>query len=258
MAQVGYKLCTMDELTTGDKALVYQKLDQRVARVAGGCWELVNNNTYIASSHRLIFKAIRKGDDVEQYAVRTIDALREKNGFEVQEHKGYEMSCFNPRCLNPAHQVKAKQPVSVEAVTPDKMDLIQAMRNNGWNTRLMQEHVSVKAYTEMLAAGNDNIKVRYIDLDFEMLALIADLYKDGLRPTFKSMLDATGLTEDELLPYGFAVTAIESRSLSPERALRTSTMLRLMAAGKSNRQIVAETDEGILRVQAFRGALYGG
>lgn len=89
-----------------------------------------------------------------------------------------------------------------------------------------------------------------------MLLKIARLYEDGKSP-FAKIMAATGLTVDQLLPYGYAESAISKRSGSRANAEKTVAILTAIKNGEPSSKISVDLNEPVGHIYTFKGALYG-
>lgn len=253
-----YKEYKVKEMSTGQLATAYQKLDKSLIKTAGGCWELANNRTRPANQHRLQFKSIRTADGYDVEAVKTQNLVRHRYGYIVDDLSNYERSCGNTYCLNPAHHSRAI-PVGQSGkagVLPEHIEVATRMRETGWTTEQIKSYTSAGAYLEVLRnkTRESADPVALHTMDYAVLEKIANAYRTG-NPNFANLMTITGLTLDELLPYGFADRAIATRSKS--NAPTTAMMIKRFAEGVVAKEIAKELGISVNKVTQFKGALYG-
>lgn len=255
-----YKEHKVLEMTTGDLAIAYQKVDRRIRKVAGGCWEWDGNNSTTAARHRLQFKIIRvEGGERETHAVKTIDLIRHKNGYRVDEgNRGYTTTCSNPNCFNPAHQISPKF-VDAKPFSMEELEQCKTMRRLGWSTHYQRTYTTQSTYIAVL---NDKsiYAISPTDLaskiDLHKVMLLATMFTIDVIPTIDDMISTTGLSFDELMYYGYAVSFIHRRMKS-KKGGDTLQILKHMTEGKSNGDIAARVGRSVAEIHMFRGALYG-
>lgn len=255
-----YKEHKVLEMTTGDLAIAYQKVDRRIRKVAGGCWEWEGNNSLTATRHRLQFKIIRVDDsERETHAVKTIDLIRHKNGYRVDEgNRGYTTSCKNPYCFNPAHQISPKF-VEHNEFTMEGLERCKEMRRLGWNTYYLRSYTTQSTYIAVL---NDKsvFSIAPVDLatkvDLRIVLRIASMFLSDSTPTIDDMISTTGLPFEELVYYGYAVSFVQRRMGSKKRD-DTMQILQYMVEGKHNGDIAMRVGRSVSEIHMFRGALYG-
>lgn len=255
-----YKEHKVLEMTTGDLALAYQKVDRRIRKVAGGCWEWDGNNSSTATRHRLQFKIIRVADgERETHAVKTIDLIRHKHGYRIDEgNRGYKTTCCNPYCFNPAHQIAPKF-VDDKPFTMKGLEQCKMMRRFGWSTYYQRTYTTQSTY---LAVLND--KTVYatapVDLatkiDLRMVLTLATMFTNDTIPTIDDMVSTTGLSFDELMYYGYAVSFIQRR-MGSKKGGDTLQILKYIVEGRANSDIAARVGRSVAEIHMFRGALYG-
>lgn len=257
-----YKELKIEELTTGQLASAYQKVEKSLSRVAGGCWEFKNNKTTNAVNHRLHISSIKHIDrpaDIE--AVRTIDLIRHKHGFRIEQHSGYEMSCHNDRCFNPAHQVRPRTSWAKKPWSPEDVERSGLLRRNGWSTHYQRTEYGDACYISAKKEAKYNPIVPITLPSIINLATVNKIFElftiEGELPSIDAMMAHTGLTFEQILPYGYAVAAIEQRSKSVERRDACGAMLRGFLEEKTVREIAAENAISPATIHTFRGALYG-
>lgn len=260
---MAYKELQIEELTTGQLAAAYKKLDDSLSRVAGGCWEFKNNNSTNATNHRLQISNVKHIDRPASIeAVRTIDLVRYRNGFRIERHSGYEMSCHNPRCFNPAHQVKARtNGWRKREWTPEMVERCGLLRKNGWSTHYQRKETNDPCYLSAKKEAKyaprvpltlpSVVKMDVVNQLFELFRVGEDV------PTVEAMMAHTGLTFEELLPYGYAVAAIEQRTKSQDRRDMCGAMLRGFLHERPIREIALLNGIQPAQIHVFRGALYG-
>lgn len=255
-----YIMHKVSDMKTGDLAIAYQKVDNRLRKVAGGCWEWGGNNTLSAAKHRLQYKILRTPDgERETHAVKTIDLIRHKNGYRVDVgNRGYRTTCNNPFCFNPAHQIEPKM-VGMDPFTQEMFDTCKTLRKHGWDTHYQRTYTSHTAYAAVLA-DKDNALVAPPDLctkvDLHKVLCIAQMFVGGNVPNIADIISLTGLSFDELVYYGYAVSFIHRR-MSSKTSGDTIQILSLMVEGKSNGEIAKSVGRSITEIHTFRGALYG-
>lgn len=252
-----YKERNVNELTTGELATLYEKLGRKLHRVPGGCWEWVSNKNATAGALRIPIKVERTADGVNTEVVKAIDIIRKREGYTVEPNRGYVTSCHNPRCLNPAHQVKRKD-VSV-APTTENYEMCVMLREHGWSTYYQISESSPSTYNR---ASKDKEAEPHAPLyvvtsiDYAVLLIIARVMKYG-KPTIAELCKETGLSLESLLPYGFAVSAIEGRMGTPEKAERVITILERFIQGVPSSVIARELGVPVTQITSFKGAFYG-
>lgn len=259
---MAYKELQIDELNTGQLAAAYQKIENSMSRVAGGCWVFKNNKTTKAVNHRLHISCIRHIDrpaDIE--AVKTIDLVRYKNGFRLEAHSGYEMSCHNEFCFNPAHQVRPKQRYNKTAWSPEMMEKCGLLRKNGWSTHYQRSETNEITYVAILkeTAYTPIVPLTLPSLvKMDVVAKLFELFHPThTLPTIDEMLEHTGLAFEELLPYGYAVAALEQRTKSEGRREVCGAMIRGFLQEKPIKEIALLNGIQPAQIHLFKGALYG-
>lgn len=246
------------DMNTGQLAKAYQKLEQNLRKRAGNCWEY-GSSSKRAREQVLQFDTKRLDDGTrEVHAVKMIDIIRFRQDFTIDSPTGYTQTCGNPYCLNPAHQVP------YEATTDDEMEWARDMRMHGWATIFLQRigergrvyrqirDEEINAGTGRQEAAYDvNQRITMTDV-YAMAKLIADAHPRV--PEYKELAETAGLSDVELLPYGFAVAAMLRRAGTGSEML---DMVDGFVNGKTNEQIAKLLGVALIKVQTFRGALYG-
>lgn len=254
-----YIVHKISEMKTGDLAIAYQKVDKRLRKVAGGCWEWEGNNTTSAAKHRLQFKIIRTPDgERDTHAVKTLDLIRHKNGYRVDDgNRGYRTTCGNLFCFNPAHQVEPKM-VGMTPFTQTDFDTCKLLRKHGWDTHYQRTYTSHAAYTAVLNDNNEQVAPPDLvtKVDLHKVLTIANMFVGGQAPTMGEIMTLTELSFDELVHYGYAVSFVHRRMMSKKRG-DTIQILNLMVEGKPNSEIARLVSRSITEIHTFRGALYG-
>lgn len=249
-------------LTTGELALAYQKLDNVIVKRAGGCWEHKNARVAPANQHRLILSVTpqSEGRDWIEF-VKTVQLIRFRYGYSVEESDAYGRTCHNPLCFNPAHQTinDERNNGGRPRVSDEDVLTCREMKRYGWTAKHQKEVTSPGAYRLSLLGKTavEPSRDGPVNIDISVLEKIANLYNTVRTPTFQQLLDATGLSYDELLPYGVAESAISARSATPESAAQTLQVIQYMAMGYNNLEIAHMVKELTTKITGFRGALYG-
>lgn len=252
-----YKELNVSDLNTDELAKLYKKLNKGLQRVPDGCWEWAANKKVTSGSLRIPLKSERTENGVNIEAVKAIDIIRKREGYTVEPNRGYVTSCMNNRCLNPAHQIKPKD-VAVTSTT-ENYEMCVMLRENGWSTHYQITESSPSTYNK---ASKDEEVIptapMYLlkSIDYNVLLVIAKAMKFG-KPTISELLNVTGLTLEKLLPYGYAVSTIESRIGTPEKADRIIKIIEMFIQGIPSSDIARELDVQITQITSFRGGLYG-
>lgn len=247
-----------EDMNTGQLAKAYQKLDNNLRRRAGHCWEY-GHSSKRAREQVLQFDTKRLDDGTrEVHAVKMIDIIRFRHKFTIDSPTGYTQTCGNPYCLNPAHQVV------YEATTDDEIEWARDLRTHGWATiflqrigergrvyRQLRDEEIKSGIGRQEAAYDVNLRITMSDL-YVMAKLIAD--KHPIVPEYKELADTAGLSLAELLPYGYAIAAVLRRVNAGKEML---DMLDGFVNGHTNEQISKSLGVALIKVQTFRGALYG-
>lgn len=252
-----YKERDVTELTTGELAKLYEKLNRGLRRVPGGCWEWPANKNATAGALRIQLKAERTPDGVNTEVVKAVDIIRKREGYIVEPNRGYVMSCHNPRCLNPAHQVKRKE--RIQTPTTEHYDMCVTLREHGWSTYYQISETSAATYSRVYKDRSitAHAPLYIIDsIDYSVLITITNAMKFG-KPTVDDLCKVTGLSFESLLPYGFAVAAIECRIGTPDKADRIIKILEGFIKGTPSSTIAREMGIPITQITSFRGSLYG-
>lgn len=252
----------IERLTTGELARAYQKLDSVIVRRAGGCWEHKNVKVVLANQHRLVLSVIPQSDGstITEF-VKTVQLIRHRYGYSIEESDAYGRTCNNPYCFNPAHQLinYERNSGGRPRVSDDNVLKCKEMRRYGWTAKHQKEVTSAGAYRLSLL-DNPSVDIGRdgpVNINISVLEKIANVYNTVKTPTFQQLLDATGLSYDELLPYGVAEAAISARSTTPESAAQTLQVIKYMAMGYNNLEIAHMVNELTTKITGFRGSLYG-
>lgn len=247
-----------NKMNTGQLAKAYYKLDQNLRKRAGNCWEYGNSGKR-AREQVLQFDTKRLDDGTrEVHAVKMIDIIRFRHEFTIDSPTGYTQTCGNPYCLNPAHQVP------YEATTDDQMEWARKLRKHGWATIFIQRvGEGGRVYRQVRDEENQSgegrqptaydVNLRITMEDVKNIArFIVD--KNPIIPEYNEIATLVGVSPEELLPYGYAVSALLRRVGTSDEML---AMIDGFAAGKTNEQISKLCGLHLTKVQIFRGALYG-
>lgn len=252
----------VNELNTGQLAIVYQKLSKSIRKTAGGCWEIKNNSSRPANSHLTYIKSTKTATGYLSDVVYTMYAVRHQRGYTVDESVVYERTCNNPKCVNPAHQTNPYPRHGLlgapTRITPDQINQAKRMYVAGWSSYHITSGTTYSAYMKALRSGTERVAPPHLvtTIEMDVLLKIARLYEEG-KPSFAKIMAATGMTVDQLLPYGYAESAISKRSGSPENAEKTVAILTAIKNGDISSKIAADFNEPVGHIYTFKGALYG-
>lgn len=246
------------QMTTGQLANAYQKLDNNLRKRAGNCWEY-GKSSKRAREQILQFDTRRREDGTrEVHAVKMIDIIRFRHGFTIDSPTGYTQTCGNQYCLNPAHQVP------YEATTSDDVDWARKLRKHGWASIFLQRiGESGRVYRQLRYEEHNTGEGRQptaynvnLCITMEEVQAIARFIVDKhpIIPDYNEIATAAGVSLEELLPYGFAVAALLRRVGQSEEML---AMVDGFVEGKTNEQLSKSLGIHLTKVQIFRGALYG-